>query len=78
MTWEDRTMMEKRILLIAYAAKEINLNGDGSIFTEDLRKIEYDISNLNEKALEVLRWRIKDSKEECQKLIYGTLHGTIH
>jgi len=78
MTWEDRTMMEKRILLIAYAAKEINLNVDGSIFTEDLRKIEHGISKLSAKELEVVRWRIKDDKDECKKLIYSTLHGTIH
>lgn len=78
MSWETLTMMEKRILLIAYAAKEINYHGEGIIFAEELRSIEQDMSKLNEKELEVVRWRIKDDKDECRKLIYSTLHGTIH
>ena len=78
MSWETLTMMERRILLIAYAAKEINYHGEGIILTEELRSIEQDMSKLNEKELEVVRLRIKDDKDECKKLIYGTLHGTIH
>ncbi len=78
MTWETLTMMERRILLIAYAAKEINYHGNGMILTEEIRCIEQDMSKLNEKELEVVRLRIRDNKDECKKLIWGTLYGTIH
>lgn len=66
--WENYDNTKKAILLITYAAKIINLNGNGSIDKIHLKQI-FDGLDLSTENLNKLRLKLKDNKDECKKLL---------
>lgn len=60
------------ILLLAYAAKKIQHNGDGTIRKDEVNEIvQANLHYLTEHKIEELRNNLIDNVNECYKLIYG-------
>jgi len=70
MAWENLLDTEKKILLSAYAAKLINLNGNGSITKPQLEEV---YSRIENHKIEEIRQKIKNNEDECRNLIYGKI-----
>ena len=71
--WNSLTRPCKCSLIVLYAAKKINYNGDGSMAPDEIFKIAKRFDFLSDEDIENIRQEVKSNENKCRELIYGKL-----